>query len=121
MAAAAAAGHGLPALLTALQLLGLSLSCDQTAQLARWHDKGRQLQLLTLAVLRTESRALMQQIHQTPALRSVLGELLSPTQTSVTAPAADRALPYYCGILVRFRVALRKPPARAWLRASIQS
>jgi len=87
VAAAAAAGHGLPALLTALQLLGLSLSCDQTAQLARWHDKGRQLQLLTLAVLRTESRALMQQIHQTPSLRSLLASCSPrPTRQSPRRP-----------------------------------
>ena len=52
LAQAAAQGHELAALLRALDGLGIDLSSTHLAQLAVWHDQGRQLALSLLPVLR---------------------------------------------------------------------
>jgi hypothetical protein len=91
VAAAAAIGHGLPALLEACADLGISLTPQQQAQLQAWHAQGGAIQLLTLPVLRTATPQLMAQLLQTPALRDQLGDLLSSTVAALAGPPADAA------------------------------
>jgi len=91
VASAAAAGYGLPGLAHALHGLGLALDGPQMAQLQRWHAQGQMLRLSPLSVLQAATPALMAEIQQRPALRDMLGELLSSTVSTVIAPPATVA------------------------------
>ena len=91
VAAAAAAGHGLPALLEALAGLGVQLSPAQLATLQAWHARGHELQLLALPLLRAARPELLARLLAHADVRAGLGELLSPTVAVAALPPADLA------------------------------
>jgi hypothetical protein len=91
VAAAAAAGHGLPALVEALAGLGVQLSPAQLVTLQAWHARGHELQLLVLPLLRAARPELLAQLHAYADVRAGLGELLSPTVAVAALPPADLA------------------------------
>jgi hypothetical protein len=85
VAAAAARAHGVAPLLCALEAMGALLTPPQVQQLYDWHARGRWLTLEWLPLLRTRTAAQMARVQQTPALRTALGEVLSPTAAVVQA------------------------------------
>lgn len=91
VAAAAAAGHGLPILLAALAGLGVPLSPAQLATLQAWLARGQELQLLTLPLLRAAGPELLARLLTHADVRAGLGELLSPTLAVITLPPVDLA------------------------------
>ena len=91
VAAAAAAGHGLPALVEALAGLGVQLNPAQLMTLQAWHARGHELQLLVLPLLRAARPELLAQLHACADVRAGLGELLSPTVAVAALPPADLA------------------------------
>ena len=91
VAAAAAAGHGLPALVEALAGLGVQLSPAQLVTLQAWHARGHELQLLVLPLLRAARPELLAQLHAYADVRAGLGELLSPTVAVAALPPTDLA------------------------------
>jgi hypothetical protein len=86
VALAAARGYGEADLLAALQTLGISLTAEQVAQLMAWQRQGRRIQYGLLPVLRTTTATAMRQLREQTALCEMLGELLTPTLSVVTAP-----------------------------------
>ena len=95
VARAAAAGHGLPALLDCLQALDIELDPGHSPaetealslpQIHRWHDQGRTTHLLNVFLLRTATATQMAHIQQLPDIQRHLGETLSPTTCLVTGP-----------------------------------
>lgn len=91
IAQASASGHGLPALLGALQDLGITLTARQVGQLHAWHEAGQTLQLLHLPILRASTTEQMQLVRAAPRLNYLFGELLSPTVSVLHAPPAEVA------------------------------
>jgi len=92
LAQAAAAGYGLPNLLTTLAQAGLLLTPAQQAQLTAWHAQGRQLTLIQALLLRTTTPAQLAEISQRHALQPVLAEILAPTVALIrTDPATFAA------------------------------
>jgi hypothetical protein len=86
VARATAVGYGEADLQSALQALGIIVTAEQVAQLMSWHRQGRRLHYALLPLLRTETATEMRQLREQTALREVLGELLTPTLSVVTAP-----------------------------------
>ncbi len=91
VAAAAAAGHGLPALLAAFTGLGVQLSPSQLAALQAWHARGHELELTLLPLLHATRPELLSQLLGQAAVRAGLGDLLSPTTAVITIPPAELA------------------------------
>lgn len=91
VAAAAAAGHGLPILLAALAGLGVPLSPAQLATLQAWLARGQELHLLTLPLLRAAGPELLARLLTHADVRAGLGEVLSPTLAVITLPPVDLA------------------------------
>lgn len=79
VAAAAARGHGLPLLLEGLATLGVSLTPTQVAVCRRWWQRGHEVQIALLPVIRTQRKEQLAAIVQSSQLRSVIGEVLAPT------------------------------------------
>ena len=91
VAAAAAAGYGLPDLLAGLADLGIRLDPAQLAALQAWHAAGRLLEIVQLPLLRAADRQTMARILEHPAVRAGLGDLLSPTAAIIAIPPAALA------------------------------
>jgi hypothetical protein len=91
IAAAAAAGHGLPDLLQALTGLGVQLTPQQQDTLQAWHARGHELQLSILPLLRAARPELLARLLTHADVRAGLGELLSPTVAIAALPPADLA------------------------------
>lgn len=91
VAAAAAAGHGLPTLLDALAGLGLQLDSARLADLHAWHARGRRLEIVHLPLLRAADRETLAQVMAHPEVRGGLGDLLSPTVAALTIPPDELA------------------------------
>ncbi len=89
VAAAAAAGHGMPDLLQALAGLGVQLTAQQQAVLQAWHARGHELQLTILPLLRAARPELLARLFAYADVRVGLGELLSPTVVVAALPPAD--------------------------------
>jgi hypothetical protein len=91
VAAAAAAGYGLPVLLEAFTGLGVQISPAQLVTLQAWHARGHEMQFLVLPLLRAARPELLARLHAYADVRAGLGELLSPTVAVVGLPPADLA------------------------------
>lgn len=91
IAAAAAAGHGLPPLLAALTGLAIQLNPTQLAALQTWHNRGHQLEITHLPLLRAAQPEILAQLLGQTDLRAGLGDLLSPTVAIITLPPAQLA------------------------------
>lgn len=91
VAAAAAAGHGLPALLEALTALDITLAPEQWRQLQAWHARGHEFVLEPLPLLRAARPELLAQAISHADVRAGLGELLSPTVALTALPPAELA------------------------------
>ncbi len=91
VATAATVGHGLPTLLEALSDLGIALSPEQQGMLRTWHDRGHELQLLVLPIVRARRPELLAQLLQHAEGRAGLGELLAPTIAVAMLPPAKLA------------------------------
>jgi hypothetical protein len=91
VAAAAAAGHGLPGLLDALASFGISVPPALWADLAGWTARGHELQLATLPLLRAASPEVMGRVFGAPDARPALGELIAPTVALLALPPDEAA------------------------------
>ena len=92
VAAAAAAGLGLPALLSVFTGLDIRLKPTQLATLQAWHARGHEIQLLALPLLRAARPDLLAQLLTHADVRAGLGELLSPTLTVTALPPDELAV-----------------------------